>query len=89
MKRNLYLKTISVEEAFKKYIDALEEKKILIPKNELVDVYAALNRITSKAIYAKCNSPLYNLSSMDGICVKSTELKNITDANPKIIERIY
>lgn len=86
MKRNLYLKTISVEEAFKKYIDALEEKKILIPKNELVDIYVALNRITSKAIYAKCNSPLYNLSSMDGICVKSTELKNITDANPKIIE---
>lgn len=86
MKRNLYLKTISVEEAFEKYINALNIKNVLSPKNELVDIYKALNRVTSKAIYAKCNSPLYNLSSMDGICVKSSELKNITDANPKIIE---
>ena len=87
MKRNLYLKTVSVEEAFKKYIDALNEKNLLNPKTELVNVYDALNRITSKAIYAKCNSPLYNLSSMDGICVKSSELKNITEENPKIIEQ--
>ena len=73
--RNLYLKTISVEEAYDKYFNALKENNILNNEIEEVKTIDALSRITSEAIYAKCNSPLFNAAAMDGICVESKKTK--------------
>ncbi|MBP3200869.1 MAG: molybdopterin biosynthesis protein [Lachnospiraceae bacterium] len=85
-KRNLYLHTISVEEAYNKYFDALKEKNILSNQVEEVKTVDALNRITSEAIYARCNSPLFNAASMDGICVDSKITKNASEENPIILK---
>lgn len=81
-KRNLYLKTVFVEEAYDKYFDALKEKNILDKKTEEVRTIDALSRITSEAIFAKCNSPLFNAASMDGVCVDSKKTKNASEENP-------
>ena len=94
-KRNLYLKTIPVEEAFEKYNKALFDvgfKKDALPKNSFseevfsdvveVDTENALNYVTANAVYAKCNSPLFNASAMDGICVDSSKTKNASEENP-------
>lgn len=81
-KRNLYLNTISVEEAYKKYYDALNKKNILQSKDEEVSTKDSLSLFTSEAIYAKCNSPLFNASAMDGICVESKKTKNASEENP-------
>ncbi len=85
-KRNLYLHTISVEEAYNKYFGALKEKNILSNQVEEVKTVDALNRITSEAIYARCNSPLFNAASMDGICVDSKITKNASEENPIILK---
>ena len=85
-KRNLYLHTISVEEAYNKYFDALKEKNILSNQVEEVKTVDALNCITSEAIYARCNSPLFNAASMDGICVDSKITKNASEENPIILK---
>ena len=85
-KRNLYLKTVSVEEAYEKYYAALKDKNILDKKTEEVRTVDALSRITSEAIYAKCNSPLFNAAAMDGICVDSKKTKNASEENPVVLK---
>ena len=85
-KRNLYLKTVSVEEAYDKYFNALKENNILNNEIEEVKTVDALSRITSEAIYAKCNSPLFNAAAMDGICVESKKTKNASEENPLILK---
>lgn len=85
-KRNLYLKTVSVEEAFDKYYSVLNEKGILSKYVEEVPTSDALGRVTSEAIFAKCNSPLFNAAAMDGICVESIKTKNASEESPVILK---
>lgn len=83
-KRNLYLKTIPVEEARTKYHSAIDE--IIETKYETVKVTDSLDRITGKAIYARYSSPLFNASAMDGIAVKADDTKDATETNPVILK---
>ena len=85
-KRNLYLKTIPVEEALDKYYSALREKGILNKFIEEVLTTESLGRVTSEAIYAKCNSPLFNAAAMDGICVDSKITKNASEEKPVVLK---
>ena len=85
-KRNLYLKTIPVEDAFNKYYSILRERGILDKHIEEVATTDSLGRVTKDAIYAKCNSPLFNAAAMDGICVNSASTKNASEENPIILK---
>ena len=82
-KRNLYLKTIPVEEAREKYFDRV--KKILKTESETVPVIKSLNRVTRSAVYAKYSSPLFNASAMDGIAVRAEDTNGATETNPVIL----
>ena len=74
-KRNLYLKTTPVEEAIKKYMDAIEAGRCLTVSKEKTDTYQSLGRITAEPVFAKCCSPLFNAAAMDGIAVKSAQTR--------------
>lgn len=82
-KRNLYLKTIPVEEAKEKYMAALGN--LIEPKIETIDVRNSLDRITASAIFARYSSPLFNASAMDGIAVKASDTDNASEAAPVIL----
>lgn len=83
-KRNLYLKTIPVEQAKERYFAALEQ--VLDVKLETIPVTESLDRITSSAIYARYSSPLFNASAMDGIAVTAADTKEATETNPVILK---
>ncbi len=85
-KRNLYLKTTPVEDAFEKYKNALKAKGCLNNNTEDVKVDDSLSRITASAIFSVNNSPLFNASAMDGICVESIKTKNASEENPLILK---
>ncbi|MDO5413849.1 MAG: molybdopterin biosynthesis protein [Bacillota bacterium] len=82
-KRNLYLKTIPVEEAKEKYMAALGV--LIEPKIETIDVRNSLDRITASAIFARYSSPLFNASAMDGIAVKASDTDNASEAAPVVL----
>ena len=82
-KRNLYLKTIPVEEAKEKYMAALDD--LIEPKIETIDVRNSLDRITASAIFARYSSPLFNASAMDGIAVKASDTDNASEAAPVVL----
>ena len=83
-KRNLYLKTIPVEEAREKYFTALEP--VLSVKLETVPVTKALDRITSTAVFARYSSPLFNASAMDGIAVTAEDTNGASETTPVILK---
>lgn len=82
-KRNLYLKTIPVEEAKEKYMAALNG--LLDAKHEKIKVTDALDRITSEAVFARYSSPLFNASAMDGIAVKAADTAHASEVSPVIL----
>ena len=57
-KRNLYLRTIPVDEAREKYMARVEE--ITEIKYETIPVTDSLGRVTASAIYARYSSPLFS-----------------------------
>ena len=79
-KRNLYLKTIPVNEAQKLYREAVQ--KLAVQKTEVLCVEDSLGRMTAKAVYARCCSPLFNAAAMDGIAVVSRQTKGASQENP-------
>jgi len=79
-KRNLYLKTIPVEEAKKLYETALG--KIWETKYETIPVTQSFGRVTRHAVYAKNSSPLYNASAMDGIAVIASHTEGASETTP-------
>lgn len=79
-KRNLYLKTIPVEEALNQYMNVLQD--LVEPKWETIPVTESLHRITRSAIYAKYCSPLFNSAAMDGIAVISEHTKGASEVTP-------
>ena len=82
-RRNLYLKTIPVEEAREKYFAALEP--VLGVKLETIPVTQSLDRITSTAVFARYSSPLFNASAMDGIAVTADDTKDASEVNPVVL----
>ena len=70
-KRNLYLKTIPVDEAVEKYTKAVRE--LIGVKREEIPVTESLGRVTARAVYARFCSPLFNAAAMDGVAVVSDE----------------
>ncbi len=83
-KRNLYLKTISVEEAQAKYQQEIQ--KYVEIQYERIPVVEALGRMTREATYAKYCSPLFNASAMDGIAVVSDHTVGACEKHPLILE---
>jgi len=79
-KRNLYLSNVPVEEALLKYFSALDG--CLKPKFETIPVEESLDRVTSRAVYARLSSPLHNAAAMDGIAVKASLTTGARESNP-------
>lgn len=79
-KRNLYLKTIPVEEALDQYMKVLRD--LVEPKWETIPVTESLHRVTKSAVYAKYCSPLFNSAAMDGIAVISEHTKGASEVTP-------
>lgn len=86
-KRNLYLQTMSVEDAKEKYLKAMEN--CLQVSYEEIQVVDSLNRVTKEACYAKYCSPLFNASAMDGIAVVAEHTIGASEKKPiQLVEGI-
>ncbi|MBP7553776.1 MAG: molybdopterin biosynthesis protein [Spirochaetes bacterium] len=82
-----YLSNTELTTALAKYMEILIENG-LSPKEELIPVEESLNRILSRAVYARISNPSYNSSAMDGLAVKARSAFNATETTPVILEKI-
>lgn len=68
-KRNVYLKTVPIDEAVEKVNSQLKGQEIL--KTEIIKTENAAGRITAEPVFAKYSSPTFHSAAMDGIAVKA------------------
>ncbi|MBM7855339.1 putative molybdopterin biosynthesis protein [Desulfohalotomaculum tongense] len=84
MKRDVYLDDKPWEQALEEYICYLSEIGALNPgKSEMINVEDSLGRVTSEPIYARCSSPHYHASAMDGVAVRSLDTFGASETAPK------
>ena len=83
MKRNIYLKKKSLEEARKV---ASEIASLIHLKEEMIPVIHSQGRITAEPIFARISSPPFHCAAMDGIAVKAETTYGATEESPKSLQ---
>jgi putative molybdopterin biosynthesis protein len=84
-KRKVYLQDIALDEAWRRFDQALEEAGLggtLPGAVEQVPVAGALGRVTAAPIWARVSSPHYHASAMDGYAVQATDTVGATETTP-------
>lgn len=81
-----YLKITSLEQALEMYLKEINNAGITHQIEE-IPVVEAMNRITSKAVYAKLCSPHYNSCAMDGIALRADVTFGATETSPVVLKK--
>jgi putative molybdopterin biosynthesis protein len=80
MKRNIYLKKKSLEEA---RTIALEVADLILLGTETVPVVQSMHRVIAEPLFARISSPPFHCAAMDGIAVKAETTYGATEESPK------
>jgi putative molybdopterin biosynthesis protein len=82
-KRQVYLDDIPLDEAWRRFIAAMESAGTWRAfSGEDVPLDAALGRVTAKPVWAALSSPGYHASAMDGYAVRSADTLGATETAP-------
>ncbi|HKZ82904.1 MAG TPA: molybdopterin biosynthesis protein [Anaerolineae bacterium] len=83
MNRKVYLEDIPLDEAWRRFIAALESASLWRPLDgEEIPVADALGRVTAEPIWARVSSPAYHAAAMDGYAVRSEDTIVATETAP-------
>ena len=81
MKRNIYLKKRTLEEA--KAAVALHLAGLIHLQSEMIPVTRSVGRVLSEPIFAEISSPPFHCAAMDGIAVKAEATYGATEESPR------
>jgi putative molybdopterin biosynthesis protein len=82
-KRSFYLTDIPLDEAYRRFWDALDLAGAGRPlPGEDIPVAQALGRITAAPVWAKISSPHYHASAMDGVAVRAADTIGASETSP-------
>lgn len=81
-----YLTNVPLDEARSEYLRAVLDSGAEL-MSETVRAVDALNRVTSRAVYARLSSPHYNASAMDGAALEARRTFGATETTPKRLSR--
>lgn len=85
MERNIYLKTVTLEQALEIFAD--QTNHFFSERFEEIHVAQAYGRMTAEPVYAKCSNPNFNASAMDGIMVASETTLTADERRPLKLKR--
>ncbi|MFN2190187.1 MAG: molybdopterin-binding protein, partial [Candidatus Promineifilaceae bacterium] len=86
MKRNIYLEDIPLDEARRRFEEALGKAGLWGPLSpETVPVSNANGRVTAEPVWAKLSSPHYNASAMDGFAVRARDTIGAAETQPVVL----
>jgi putative molybdopterin biosynthesis protein len=82
MKRNIYLKKKTLEEA---KATSLQVATLLHLETEMIKVADSIGRVIAEPLFARISSPPFHCAAMDGIAVKAEDTYGATEESPKIL----
>ncbi|MCL2285631.1 MAG: molybdopterin biosynthesis protein [Firmicutes bacterium] len=77
--QNIYLENVTLDDALDNYLSHLTPFPLTVGQVPVTD---ALGRVTSHAVFAANNSPLYDCAAMDGIAVVSRHTQGAREVSP-------
>jgi putative molybdopterin biosynthesis protein len=81
--RKVYLEDIPLDEAWRRFVEALEAARLWQPlPGEDVQVADALGRVTAAPVWARISSPHYHAAAMDGFAVRAADTVGATETAP-------
>lgn len=84
LKRKRYLNNEPLDDAVRRYADALASEGIGAPlPGERIPVGDSLGRVTAEAVSAKLSSPFYHAAAMDGVAVRFADTFGASETRPK------
>jgi putative molybdopterin biosynthesis protein len=86
MGRNLYLKSVSIEEAHHLF-NRIKQTQMKYVKTEIIDTKDAYDRVLSEAIFAQKSVPAFPSAAMDGIAIASSLTQKASDHHPLLLNR--
>lgn len=87
MTRKVYLEDIPLDEAWRRFSEALKAIGRWQPiEGEDIPVPEALGRVTARPIWARVSSPAYHASAMDGYAVRAEDTITANDTHPLQLE---
>ncbi|WP_028575603.1 molybdopterin biosynthesis protein [Desulfonatronovibrio hydrogenovorans] len=79
-KRNIYLQTMTIEEALDKVkLAIVREEKI---QAESIPTHEAVQRVTAAPVWARYSSPTFHSAAMDGVAVKAESTFKAREGSP-------
>ncbi|MBM3935335.1 MAG: molybdopterin biosynthesis protein [SAR202 cluster bacterium] len=82
--RDYYLSDIPVDDARRRFYDALEAAGApRLTSTELLPLDRANGRVTAEPVWAQRSSPHYDAAAMDGVAVRSAETAGATETPPR------
>jgi putative molybdopterin biosynthesis protein len=85
-RRNIYVTNTPLNEAKKKWHDALQIHGFYNSAPvEVIKVDDSLGRITAQPVFARHSSPSYNAAAMDGIAVRFLDLSTANETSPVVL----
>ncbi|MFK5883494.1 MAG: molybdopterin biosynthesis protein [Candidatus Izemoplasma sp.] len=85
MKRNVYLKTIDLDEV-PELLTTMFEQLNVQTSFESISTIQSLNRVTYKAVYADVSSPYFSACAMDGVALNAVLTYSASETNPVVIK---
>jgi len=85
MERNIYLQTVSIDEAIAKVQELLSAENIL--NSEVISTQDAQGRVLAEPIVARYSSPTFHAAAMDGICVRADKTFGAREGRPVILKK--
>ncbi len=83
MKRRIYLKMKSLEEAQRLFWDSFSPSSLI--KEECIPSRQAAGRVTSRPVFAKFSAPTFHSAAMDGMAVRARDTFGADEQNPKVL----
>lgn len=82
MARKIYLEDIPLDEAWRRFSEALRQAGLWRPLDgEDIPLSQALGRVTARPVWANVSSPAYHASAMDGYAVRAEDTAAATDTH--------
>ncbi len=82
-RRNVYLKDIPLEEAWRRFEEALAQAGLDRPfSGEEVPLPEALGRVTAAPVWARISSPHFHAAAMDGYALRARDTAGATETRP-------
>ena len=87
--KQVFLDSLSLEEAIKALFDNLDAKDLYRLSPEIINVTDSIGRVTSKPVFARYSSPFYHSAAMDGYAVRFADTFTASETSPCLLKIGY